>query len=62
MGSAAIISLPQYTIYREAKAILRKQYNHRLSLNDTWLEDLKLFSVVERDQQLDALYQRAVAA
>lgn len=61
MGNAAI-SIEQYAIYKEAKKLIREEFNHTISLADDWLMELKVFTILAKSERLGHLYESAMAA
>lgn len=55
------MSIEKYAVYREARLIVRQEFNQKLTLSEEWLDDLKTYMVLSRNNRLSQLYQAATA-
>jgi len=57
-----IISIQQFNLYKEAKSIVRSEFNHKLKLSERWQDDVKMFVVLTGHERLTELYNNSLAA
>lgn len=55
----APMSIEKYAIYREARSLVREEFDQKLTLSEEWLDDLKTYVVLSKSDRLAKLYQKA---